>query len=389
MFKQITTSIRAIGVTDTDLQLFENQYPVPDGVTYNSYLVSDNGVTAVIDAVDKRRGAEWFEKLAIAAPSGVDYLVVQHMEPDHSATVADFMARYPQAKIVTSPIALKMLGQFFPTTDFSGHVIEAGEGSTLEAGSHTLTFLAAPMVHWPEVIVTYDKSTRTLFSADAFGTFGTSDDYASLWPGEARRYYTNIVGKYGPQVQRLLSKASGLEIDRLCPLHGPVIEGDDIARSVKLYDLWSRYEPEEPEGVLVAYASIYGNTASVARDLAAMLEGRGTNVVCVDLCRQDVSEAVSQAFRMGRIVAAAPTYDAGLFPAMHDFLYHLRIKALRGRRFGLIENGSWSPSAARTMEAMIGELSGCTVVSPAVTIKSAPDASTPGALEKLASAIIS
>lgn len=388
MFKQITTSIRAIGVTDTDLQLFENQYPVPDGVTYNSYLVSDNGVTAVIDAVDKRRGAEWFEKLAIAAPSGVDYLVVQHMEPDHSATVADFMARYPQAKIVTSPIALKMLGQFFPTTDFSGRVIEAGEGSTLEVGAHTLTFLAAPMVHWPEVIVTYDKSTRTLFSADAFGTFGTSDDYASLWPGEARRYYTNIVGKYGPQVQRLLSKASGLEIDRLCPLHGPVIEGDDIARSVKLYDLWSRYEPEEPEGVLVAYASIYGNTASVARDLAAMLEGRGTNVVCVDLCRQDVSEAVSQAFRMGRIVAAAPTYDAGLFPAMHDFLYHLRIKALRGRRFGLIENGSWSPSAARAMEAMIGELSGCTVVSPAVTIKSAPDASTPGALEKLASAII-
>ena len=389
MYKQIATSLLGIGVADKDLTHFENQYPLTEGVTYNSYVVTDGGCTAVIDAVDRRRGAEWLEHLKAAAPDGVDYLVVQHMEPDHSAMIAEFMVMYPQAKIVASLQAVKMMQQFFPDYDFTGRTITVKEGSTLAVGSRTLTFYTAAMVHWPEVIVTYDAATGTLFSADGFGTFGTSDSFEALWPDEARRYYANIVGKYGPQVSRVLDKLATLDgLKRVCTLHGPVLEGDNLAEALRLYRLWSAYKPELPEGVLVAYSSIYGHTADVALRLATMLEEKGVAVTTVDLCRRDQSEAVAEAFRMGRIVVAAPTYDGGMFPAMHNFLYHLQIKALRGRRFGIIENGSWAPVAGKAMASMISELKDCEVVEPVVTIKSAPDASTPAALEALAAAIM-
>lgn len=388
MFSHISSSITAVGVADTDLALFENQYPLTEGVTYNSYVVADGGTTAVIDAVDRRMGDEWLRNVEAACPGGVDYLVVQHMEPDHSATVADFMKRYPDAKIVTSAKASAMLGQFFPDVDFEGRIMVVGEGDELKVGSHTLKFLTAPMVHWPEVIVTLDTKEKTLFTADAFGTFGTCGDYDTLWPDEARRYYTNIVGKYGQQVQRLLAKLHAFgPLVSLCPLHGPVIERANIARSVELYSKWSAYTPELPDGVLVAYASIYGNTAAAARRLAAMLEEDGCKVVAVDLCAQDVSVAVAQAFRMGRIVLASPTYDGGLFPAMHSFLWHLSIKGLRQRRFGLMENGTWAPTAAHHMANMIAELKDCQVIPEKVTIHSALAAPDETALRTLARAI--
>lgn len=390
MFTHITKSITGVGVADTDLDKFENQYPLTDGVTYNSYVISDGGVTAVIDSVDRRRTDDWLQRIEAAAPGGVNYIIVQHMEPDHSSSLDAFVARYPEARIVASAQAHKMMKQFFPKTDFGDRLMQVAEGSELAIGSHTLVFVSAPMVHWPEVLATYDRTSGTLFCADAFGTFGCSDDFDALWPSEARRYYTNIVGKYGPQVQRMLAKAAALEgLQRLCPLHGPVIEGERIDSCIGLYKLWSSYTPELPDGVLVAYCSIYGNTAGAALSLAAMLEERGVTVSAVDLCRRDVSVAVAEAFRMGRIVVAAPTYDAGLFPAMHDFLWHLSIKGLCHRRFGLIQNGSWAPAAAKVMTSMIGALKECTIAEPAVTILSALSETSAADLEQLAENIIS
>ncbi|MDE6223521.1 MAG: FprA family A-type flavoprotein [Muribaculaceae bacterium] len=379
MNREVRRNILAVGVEDAGLDMFENQYPLTSGVTYNSYVIRGGSKTAVIDAVDRRCTRQWLDLVAEAAPLGVDYLIVQHMEPDHSASIGDFMARYPKAVVVGSAQALKILGQFFPDIDFSGRTLAVGEGDVLQIGSEELQFFGAPMVHWPEVMVSYHRASHTLFSADGFGTFGIGDDGA--WPDEARRYYANIVGKYGAQVDKLITKVARLEgVERLCPLHGPILEGADLQRALELYGLWSSYRPEEPQGVLVAYASIYGHTARVALSVAAALEQRGIAVTTVDLCRTDVSYAVGQAFRMGRIVCASPTYDAGVFPAMHDFLYHLQIKGLRNRTFGLIENGSWAPAAARQMAAMIAAMRDCTVIESVLTIRSAANSETPAAI---------
>lgn len=384
MFKEIAPDIFDISTDDTDLDLFENQYPLTDGVSYNSYVISSGGVTAVVDSVDARRGDQWLEMVKAAAPKGVDYLIVQHMEPDHSASIELFCRAYPEAKVIATQQALKIIGQFFPDLDLSARSVAVKDGETIEIGSHTLSFHTAAMVHWPEVMVTYDSTTGTLFSADAFGTFGTADSFPTLWPEEARRYYANIVGKYGPQVQRALKKLAGVgNISLVAPLHGPKLAGTDIAEALRLYDLWSSYMPESPEGVLVAYASIYGNTARVALSVADRLKARGREVTTIDLCRQDVSYAVGQAFRFGRIVVAAPTYDAGVFPAMHDFLYHLQIKGLRARRFGIIENGSWAPTAGKVMRSMIEQMPDMTVADTMVTLKSAPDSTTGDALNRL------
>lgn len=389
MFTHITPSILNIGVADADLDMFENQFPLTDGVTYNSYVITDGGVTAVIDSVDRRRTDDWLQRIDAAAPGGVDYIVVQHMEPDHSSSLHEFIKRHPLTRIVTSAQAQKMMHQFFPTVDFGDRFVTVGDGSELKVGSHTLVFTAAPMVHWPEVLLTFDRTDGVLFSADAFGTFGCSDDFDGLWPDEARRYYSNIVGKYGMQVRKLLTRAAALEgLSHICPLHGPVIPAERIAECVRLYGLWSSYTPELPEGVLIAYASIYGHTARVAQMMGAILEERGVTVSTVDLCRKDVSVAVSETFRMGRVVLASPTYDAGMFPAMHDFLYHLQIKGVTRRRFGLIENGSWAPSAARAMGAMTAALKDCETVGTTVTVRSAPDESTPAALAALADELL-
>lgn len=380
MFETIANEIRAIGTSDADLDLFENQYPLSQGVTYNSYIINSGGVTAVIDTADQRRGAVWLANVEnAAAGASVDYLIVHHMEPDHSSMIGEFCKRYPDAKVVATAQAIKIIGQFFPELDLAGRTIAVKDGDTINVGSHPLTFVGAPMVHWPEVIVTFDPSTGTLFSADAFGTFGTATTIGELWPDEARRYYCNIVGKYGPNVQRLLAKAKTLPgIDRIAPLHGPVVAGADMAEALRLYDLWSSYTPELPDGVLVAYASIYGNTAAVALEIARRLEVKGHTVSTIDLCRQDVSYAVAEAFRMGTIVVASSTYDAGMFPAMHSLLYHLQIKNLQRRRFAVVENGSWAPTAAKAMKDMIGQLKECTIVEPTLTIRSSgaslPDA---------------
>lgn len=387
MFTEIAKGIRAIGVADSDLDLFENQYPLVEGVTYNSYIISDGGMTAVIDAADSRRGNLWLENVA-SATDKVDYLVVLHMEPDHSYMIEQFASRYPDAKIVASAQALRIIGQFFPKLDLSGRTMAVKEGDTLAIGTHTLTFFTAPMVHWPEVMVAYDLPTGTLFTADAFGTFGTSASPADLWPDEARRYYANIVGKYGPQVQKLLSKVEKCEnVARAASLHGPVLKGEQLQNAISLYKQWSTYTPELPDGVLVAYASIYGNTASTALEIARQLQMRGLTVATIDLCRHDVSYAVAQAFRMGKIVVAAASYDGGVFPPMHHFLYHLQIKGLCNRTFAIVENGSWAPSAARSMHAMIEAMKNCTILPEQITIKSAPDDSTAKAIEELVAKI--
>ncbi|MDE6513005.1 MAG: FprA family A-type flavoprotein [Muribaculaceae bacterium] len=387
MNKEICHGIYSVGVDDPDLAKFENQYPLTSGVSYNSYVVCGGDKTALLDSVDRRCTGQWLERVAAAAPQGVDYLIVLHMEPDHSASIADFMTRYPGAVIVASAPALKILGQFFPEVDFAGKTLAVGDGDSLQLGSETLTFYGAPMIHWPEVMVAYHPASGTVFSADAFGTFGT--DSAADWAPEARRYYSNIVGKYGSQTQKLLAKIAALpSVGRICPLHGPVLSGEVLARAMKLYDLWSRYEPEEPQGVLVAYASIYGNTAEVALNAARQIEARGVKAAAIDLCSRDVSFAVGEAFRFGRIICASPTYDAGLFPAMHDFLYHLQIKGVRNRRFGLIENGSWAPNAARFMSAMIGQLKSCEVVGPTVTLRSTANATTADVLGQLVDNIL-
>lgn len=372
MFETIAKDTRAIGVGDADLDLFENQYPITRGVTYNSYIISSEGVNAVIDTSDVRRGELWLRNVADAAEGKeIDYLIVQHMEPDHSAMIDEFCRRYPQARIVASAQALKILGQFFPSLPLEGRTIAVKEGDTLEVGTHCLSFIGAPMVHWPEVTVTYDNTTGVLFSADGFGTFGCSGSFADFWPGEARRYYTNIVGKYGPNVARLLKKASALpSISVIASLHGPVVSGDNIAEALRLYDLWSSYTPEIPDGVLVAYASIYGNTAKVALETARRLQEGGFEVATIDLCRQDVSHAVAEAFRMGTIVAASSTYDATMFPAMHDFLHHLQLKNLCGRNFALIENGSWAPAAAKAMADMVAAMKNCPVLPEKLTVRS-------------------
>lgn len=371
MLMRLPDSIKYIGTDDPGLDLFEAQYPVPRGVSYNSYIILDRQ-TAVMDTVDRRCTTQWLERLEAALDGRTpDFLVIHHMEPDHSASVAAFLMRYPGARVVAGAAALRMLGQFFPELTLSREPLTVKEGDELSLGDHVLHFIAAPMVHWPEVMMSLEKRTRTLFSADAFGTFGPAESPAepALWKDEARRYYCNIVGKYGRQVQAVLHKLNDLPVTTIAPLHGPALTGD-LAPYVGLYDAWSAYRPEEP-GVLVTYASVYGGTAEAAAALAAGLRDRGVaNVVETDLCRTHVSYAVAQAFRFPVIALCSATYNAGLFPAMETFLTHLRERGLPGHVYGLVENGSWAPVAGKLMADAVAALPHSTVLDPVVTIHS-------------------
>lgn len=387
----ITKDIRYIGVDDTDIDLFESQYVVPEGVSYNSYLILDDEV-AIMDSVDRRKCDAWLARLTDALVGRTPhYLVVQHMEPDHGGSIAAAMERWPEMRIVASVKAAPMLKQFFGAMDFTGRVIAVKEGDTLSLGRHTLQFIMAPMVHWPEVMVTYEQTDKTLFTADGFGTFGALHGNINdlrAWPDEARRYYYNICGKYGQPVQALLKKVSALDVQRICPLHGPVLT-EDLGYYIGLYDKWSRYEAES-EGVLIAYASIHGNTATAAHALAAMIQqqAEGIEVKLIDLCRTDVSVAVAEAFRMGRMVLAASSYDGGLFTPMYEFLHRIQIKGYKGRRVGLIENGSWAPSAGRVMKEMLAAMKDIDLVEPMVTLRSTMQPTDEPAMKALAEAII-
>ena len=377
----ISNTIKYIGVDDLDIDLFESQYVVPEGMSYNSYLIDDEKI-AVLDTADRRKGDAWKENLAAAlAGRQPDFLVAHHMEPDHAALIAEMLDKYPNLQLVCSAQAVKMLPNFFDGVNFEGRVRVVKEGDTLELGHHTLHFITAAMVHWPEVIMSYDSQDKVLFSADAFGKFGAlvnerlrvGDGTSGMtddWACEARRYYFNICGKYGTQVQSVMKKMSAIDIQTICPLHGPVLKGQPLADAVKLYDTWSRYEPES-EGVLIAYASIHGGTAAAAERLAEMLREKGAKKVVVsDLSRDDMAEVIEDAFRYPNIVVAASSYDGGVFPVMHDFLYHLQIKNYQRRRFAIIENGSWAPSAGRVMRTMIEAMKDCQIVEPMVTIRS-------------------
>lgn len=370
MEMNISPDIRYIGVDDLDIDLFENQYIVPEGMSYNSWLIADSQV-AILDTADARLAEEWKRHLTQAlADRQPDYLVVHHMEPDHASLVAWAMEQYPAMQIVCSTQAAKMLPQFFEGIKTDGRVRIVKEGDTLCLGQHTLRFIGAPMVHWPEVLMSYEEKSGTLFSADAFGKFGALQNETDDWACEARRYYFNICGKYGTQVKNVLKKATSPCPQAICPLHGPVLRGAALQQAVSLYETWSSYEPES-EGVLVAYASIHGGTKKAAERLADMLHEKGAKkVVLADLTRSDMAEVIEDAFRYPALVVAASSYDAGVFPVMHDFLYHLQIKNYQKRRLGIVENGSWAPTAGRVMRAMIEQLKDCEIVEPMVTIRS-------------------
>ena len=364
----ITNDIRYIGVNDHNVDLFEGQYTVPNGMSYNSYVIMDEKI-AVMDTVDKNFTAQWLENLAgQLAGRTPDYLVVHHMEPDHSANIANFMKAYPEAAVVSSTQAFRMMEQFFGT-DFADRRIVVGEGDTLCLGKHTLTFVTAPMVHWPEVIVSYDSCDKVLFSADGFGKFGALDAEED-WACEARRYYIGIVGKYGAQVQALLKKAAGLDISIICPLHGPVLT-ENLGYYVNLYDIWSSYRPEE-EGILIAYTSVYGHTKEAVELLAAELEKQGCPKVTVtDLARDDMAEAVEDAFRYSKLVLATTTYNTDIFPFMKEFIHHLTERNYQNRTVAFVENGTWAPSAAKTMKKMLEGSKDLRYTDTTVTIRSA------------------
>ena len=383
---EITKDIKYIGVDDADLDLFESQYIVPNGMAYNSYVIMDEKI-AVMDTADRRKGKEWLSNLQAALKGRKpDYLVAQHMEPDHAGEIVNLISLYPDIQIVTSAIAAKMLPQFFDGIDFASRTKVVKEGDELTLGAHTLKFFGAPMVHWPEVIVTYDTKDKVLFSADAFGKFGTLDTDED-WACEERRYYFNICGKYGTQVQALLEKAAALDIQTICPLHGPILK-ENLSYYIGLYDTWSKYGVET-EGVFVAYASIHGGTAEAAQKLAEILKAKGAPKVAIsDLSRDDMAEAIEDAFRYGKLIVAAPTYDAGIFPPMHDFLHHLQIKAYQKRKVGIIENGSWAPTAGKLMAAMLEQMKEVEIVQPVVTIKSRMKEANIAELEALADAIL-
>ena len=386
MISNVTETIKYIGVDDTTIDLFESQYIVPNGISYNSYLIMDEKI-AIMDTVDLRKGEEWFANLEEALEGRTpDYLVVQHMEPDHAGNIANLLAKYPAIKIVASAKAIQMLPQFFEDTCFEGKTIAVKEGETLNLGVHTLQFFMAPMVHWPEVMVTYDQADKVLFTADGFGKFGALA-HEEDWACEARRYYFNICGKYGAQVQALLKKAATLDIACICPLHGPILK-ENLGYYIGLYDTWSKYEVET-EGIFIAYASIHGGTKKVAEKLAEILREKGAPKVSIaDLCRDDMAEAVEDAFRMSKLVVAAASYDADVFPPMHDFLHHLKLKAYQKRRVGIIESGSWAPCAGRVMKGMLETMKEIEIVEPMVTIRSAMKQGDIPALEALADAML-
>ena len=388
MEMNISPDIRYIGVDDLDIDLFENQYIVSEGMSYNSWLIADSQV-AILDTADARRAEEWKRHLTQAlANRQPDYLVVHHMEPDHASLVAWAMEQYPAMQIVCSTQAAKMLPQFFEGIKTDGRVRIVKEGDTLCLGQHTLRFIGAPMVHWPEVLMSYEEKSGTLFSADAFGKFGALQNETDDWACEARRYYFNICGKYGTQVKNVLKKATSPCPQAICPLHGSVLRGAALQQAVSLYETWSSYEPES-EGVLVAYASIHGGTKKAAERLADMLREKGAKkVVLADLTRSDMAEVIEDAFRYPALVVAASSYDAGVFPVMHDFLYHLQIKNYQKRRLGIVENGSWAPTAGRVMRAMIEQLKDCEIVEPMVTIRSRMKEADLPQLELLAQAML-
>jgi len=392
MIRKISDSVIYIGTDDFSDPLFENQYALPDGMAYNSYVIRDSK-TAVLDSTDSRTSAAWRENL-LEALDGVqpDYFVLHHLEPDHSSELAWVLDTFPGVKLVATAKLVSMVPQFFPWLALEGRTIAVKEGDVLELGKHTLQFFPAPMVHWPEVMVSFEKTEKILFSADAFGKFGalsrcgydsTEDDD---WACEARRYYFNIVGKYGGPVQTLLKKLSGIEINTICPLHGPVLK-DDLSEYLRLYDVWSSYGVES-EGVFVACASIHGNTLKVAEKFAEMLREKGVKVAFNDLTRDDAAEAVEDAFRYGTLVLAASSYDAGLFPPAAEFIAHLQDKGWQNRRVALIENGSWAPSAGRVMKEKFSAMKNVTVLEPLVTIRSTMKDSDIPALEALAASVI-
>ena len=363
----ISDSIVYVGVADTEIDLFESQYPVPQGVTYNSYVIADEKV-AVMDTVDARKTEAWLQNLEQVLNGRIpDYLVISHLEPDHSGSIEAIAKKYPEMKLVGNAKIFAMLPQFI-TMDVTERQVVVTEQDTLDLGSHILHFVFAPMVHWPEVMVEYEETEKVLFSADAFGRFGDSDA-GTDWDDEARRYYINIVGKYGGPVTTLLKKAAGLDIRTICPLHGPVLTGD-LSHYIEKYQTWASYRPEE-KGILIAYASIHGNTEIAAKKMASILEEKGAkNVVLYDLARADVAAVVADAFRYDRMILAAASYDAGVFPCMETFLNHLKAKAYQKRTVGLIENGSWAPSAGRVMKKALEECKEIEIVEPMVTIKS-------------------
>lgn len=363
----ISDSIKYIGVDDTTLDLFESQYIVPNGVSYNSYIILDEKV-AVMDTVDARKTDEWFSNLTNTLNGRtVDYIVISHLEPDHAANIQMLAEKYPQAKLVLSAKAKAMLPQFFDIADLDSRCMAVAEGEELSLGSHTLKFFMAPMVHWPEVMVEYETTEKVLFSADGFGKFGALSADED-WACEARRYYFNIVGKYGAPVQALLKKAATLDIQTICPLHGPILK-EDLGYYIGKYMTWSSYEPED-EGVLVACASIHGNTKKAAEKMVEILKGKGVKVAFTDLTRDDMAEAIEDAFRYSKLVIAAASYDGGVFPPMEDFLNRLGHKAYQKRKVGIIENGSWAPVAAKSMKAILDTMKDLTVCDTVVSIKS-------------------
>ena len=378
---KISDSIVYVGANDKTIDLFESQYPVPNGVSYNSYVILDEKV-AVMDTVDPRATEEWFANLErVLAGRHVDYLVVSHMEPDHAGNVQKFAEKYPEAKIVGNAKTFGMMAQFFDF-DLTDRKVEVKEGGTLELGSHTLQFFMAPMVHWPEVMVAYEQSEKILFSADGFGKFGATD-VDEEWDDEAGRYFLNIVGKYGVQVQALLKKASCLDIRMICPLHGPILK-ENLGHYLGLYQTWSSYEPEK-KGVLVAFASIHGNTAKASQLMAEYLRENGeADVTVMDLSRTDVSYAVRKAFYYDRIVLAGATYDGGVFPCMEEFLLHLKSKNYQKRTVGIIENGTWAPLAGKVMKGILETMKNITIAEPMVTIRSTVKEDTKEQMKELA-----
>lgn len=382
---EISKDIRYVGVNDHQVDLFEGQYQVPNGMAYNSYVILDEK-TAVMDTVDQRFGDQWLKQLEeVLQGRQPDYLIVQHMEPDHSANIATFLQRYPKAQVVATAKAFPMMLAFFGE-DYADRRVVVGEGDSLCLGRHNLTFVMAPMVHWPEVMVTYDAADKVLFSADGFGKFGALD-VEEDWDCEARRYYIGIVGKYGPQVQALLKKAATLDIACICPLHGPVLK-ENLGHYLELYNIWSSYGVES-EGVLLAYTSVYGHTKAAVELLAQLLEEKGCpKVVTCDLAREDMAEAVEDAFRYGKLVLATTTYNADVFPFMKDFIHHLTERNYQNRQVGFIENGSWAPMAAKVMKQLLEKSKNLTLLEPTVTIKSALNEAAKAQLEQLAQALV-
>ena len=382
MIKHVTDSIYYVGVDDKDIDLFENQYVVPNGMAYNSYVIDDEKIV-IMDMVDVKCAEEWYANLdEVLKGRQPDYLVMSHLEPDHSANLTEVLKRYPELKVVSNAKLLAMVPNFVPDIDLTGRTITVDGSEPFDTGVHKLNFVMAPMVHWPEVMVTYESAEKVLFAADAFGKFGTLDTDED-WACEARRYYFNIVGKYGMPVQALLKKAENLDIQIICSLHGPILK-EDLGYYINLYKTWSSYEPED-KGVFIAYSTLHGNTGNAAKKLAELLKEKGCpKVVVSDLAREDMAECVEDAFRYDRMVLASPTYDGGLMPVMMDFIYHLKSKAYQNRTVGFIENGSWATMSGKLMKEQMAAMKNINIIEDVVTVKSALKAADEAKLEELA-----